>query len=96
VSGREDRELQIRLSELQMDLQIQISNLFGLLAVEFALFLAFFQTGFALMGQQPVQILLFTLMIFLICLIAYTFNHFLKRIERLRKQTRKLRKDYAW
>lgn len=96
MSNREDKELQIGLAEMQMDLQIQIAYLFGSLGVEVAFLIGFFQTGFALQGYQTIQAMLLLLMAFLTCFIAYTFMHFGKKIEKVRRQVRRLRKEHAW
>lgn len=97
MSNREDKELQIRLAEMQMDLQIKIAYFFGLEGIIIGMFVGSFQVAIALQNISPyASIVLVFLMGVLLYFFIITANHYEKKIEAIRRETRNLRKEYAW
>jgi len=94
LSSRQDKELQIRLAELQMDLQINITYLFGIDGIIMALFVGLYQATLA--SEDIIRIVLIISLTFLMCLFVLVAVHYIREIERIRRQTRKLRKEYVW
>ena len=93
----EDRELQIRLAELQADLQIHLTTSFGVLAVLIALVIAHMQIFYSLPAEVGNLKTIFSVsLLVLVTLCIYTFLHFTNKVVVARKQIRDLRRQYIW
>lgn len=94
---REDRELQIRLAELQADIQIYLTLSFGLLAMLIAVMVGLQQIYFILPSERVLSknfISFFIPLIGFVCFFAVIF--LIKKMFDTREQMKKLRKKYAW
>lgn len=93
----EDRELQIRLAELQADIQISLVSCFGLLAFLITIMIGYFQV---LLSPSPEAIsargFATVSMIALAFLLIWSTTHFFKEALRARKQMAELRKQFVW
>jgi len=93
----EDRELQIKLAELQADVQINLTVCFGFLAVFITTIIGFQQIYFSL---PPEATLLKDYLSVSIVVIAFTLLgvsfYFINKAQDARKQMNKLRKQYIW
>ena len=94
---REDRELQIRLAELQADIQIYVTVCFGLFAGFVALIIGFEQIYFSLSPEEVVTKTSIFILIILGGIVCLSFSvFFLRKMFDARKQMEELRKQYAW
>ena len=93
----EDRELQIRLAELQADVQIYLTACFGFLAVFLAIIIGFEQIYFTLSPEEILSKIYLAISIPLVgfaCFVAAIF--FARKAFYARKQMEELRKKYVW
>lgn len=93
----EDRELQIKLAELQADVQINLTACFAFLAVFLAITIGLLQILYALPLKVTIMHYYLTILIILtmICLLAVT-SHFYRKAQDARKRMKELRKRYVW
>ena len=93
----EDRELQIRLAELQSDVQINLTICFGLLAVVFAVVIGLQQIYFTV-PPEDIVVRNSTLVSMVGCVIVAFFitKLFFERAIGAKKQMEELRKRYVW
>jgi hypothetical protein len=93
----EDRELQIRLAELQADVQINLTICFGLLAIIFAVFIGLQQIHFTVPPENiVVKNSTLVSMVGCVIIVAFVMRIFFGRAIRSRKQIEELRKRYVW
>jgi hypothetical protein len=93
----EDRELQIRLAELQMDTQIYLATCFGLLAILGGLLIGYAQIRLNLPSELTWTRPLYEVaMVGAGMLIIYLARLFSNRINKARKQISELRKRHIW
>jgi len=93
----EDRELQIRLAELQADVQINLTICFGLLAVIFAVIIGLQQLYFTLPSKEiVVKNSTLVSMVGCVIIVAFVMRRFFGRAIYARKQMEELRKQYVW
>jgi len=93
----EDLELQIRLAELQADVQINLTVCFGMLAVLFAVMVGIEQIYFTL--PQESSFIRYSLVAAIAiagfsCM--YVVRVFGGRVDRARKNMQELKKEYVW
>ena len=93
----EDRELQIRLAELQADVQINLTVYFGLLAVLFAAIIGLQQLCFTL-PPENIVVKNSTLVSMAGCVIIILFvtRRYIRKAIDAREQMEELRKQYVW
>ena len=93
----EDRELQIRLAELQADVQINLTIGFGFLAGCLALSIMFTQIAFAV---PPENIILKNMArafsLFWVIVAFLSGRYFVSKALDARKQMKDLKKQYVW
>ena len=93
----QDRELQIKLAQLQADVQIYLTAGFGCFAVLSALVIGLFQTAFGLPSER---ILLKTILSVLELIASfvcfYATIYFAKKARVARKKMDNLKKQYVW
>lgn len=97
MSRNEDRELQIKLAQLQTDIQIHLSACFGLAAGFLALIIFYMQIFFNLSAEQILLKNLFGAVVliasgFLLFLLLYSFQ----QIKATKKRMEELKKQYIW
>ena len=93
----EDRELQIRLAELQADVQINLTIAFGFFAGFVAFMIGFEQIYFSLSSENTLMksiIFVFIALAGIACFISVTY--FAGKAQDARKQMEELRKRYVW
>lgn len=92
----EDRELDIRLAELQADVQINLTICIGLFAIFIGTMTAYLQIYFTLPPESHLRPLVTIVVFFLggACLVVV--RSFMKRARDKRKQMEDLRKQYVW
>lgn len=91
----EDRELQIRLAELQTDIQINLTLCLGIIGILIAGIIAFAEIFFVLTAEQIVQQI--TAIMFMTILAITMFileRRYIKKVWATRKQLTELRKQY--
>jgi len=96
---KHDLELQIKLAELQADIQINLTAAFGFLAVFSALLIGYMQIFFTLPWEESFMAtrINFAVMIIIItvgCWICIIY--FFSRVIAFRKKIEELRKEYCW
>jgi len=93
----EDRELKIRLAELQADVQIWLTFCFGLLGFLIATILSYVQIFFS---SSPEAIAVKGFLPFLIVVMAFLFlgifHCFTRKVQDAKRQMAELRKRYVW
>jgi len=93
----EDRELQIRLAELQADVQINLTICFGFFAGFLAIIMGFEQIYFSLPEENIFMKNLVSLLIYVSAFaLLYVTFHFIRKAQDARKQIGELRKRYVW
>lgn len=93
----EDRELQIRLAELQADIQINLTVCFGLLAVFMAVMIGLEQIYFTLSPERVFEKLFIPIAISILAVMLLVYLRiFLKKADEARKELGKLKKQYIW
>ena len=91
----EDRELQIRLAELQTDIQINLTLCLGIVGILIAGIIAFAEIFFVFTAEQIVQqIIAFVFMIILGITNFILERRYIKKVWATRKQLTELRKQY--
>jgi len=92
-----DRELQIRLAELQADVQINLTSAFGFLAGFLALTVGYLEIYFGLTSEQSLMRNVFSvLVVVLVVACAFCFRYFVNKARVARRQMKELRKEYVW
>lgn len=93
----EEKELQIRLAELQADIQINLTACFGIVALLFTVLIGLEQILFVLRPEQySIAIYLLIIIPILAAVGMLTILYFLRRIQVVRKQIGELWKEYCW
>jgi len=93
----EDRELQIRLAELQADVQINLTVCFGLLALIFATIIGLQQIYFTLPPEKiVVKNSILVSMGGAVIIIFFVIRSYLRKTLDAREQMKELRKRYVW
>jgi len=93
----EDRELQIKLAELQADIQIYLTACFGFLAGFLAILIGFEQIYFTLSPEEILSKIYLAISIPLVGIVCFvTAIFFARKAFRARKQMEELRKKYVW
>jgi membrane protein implicated in regulation of membrane protease activity len=93
----QDRELQIRLAELQADIQINLTICFGFFAGFIGIAVAVMQIIYSLSSEQialKIMLAIFTVVAIIFCW-YYTY-FFAKRVETARDKLKDLQKQYVW
>ncbi len=90
----EDRELEIRLAELQADIQVYTASAFGFMATFLALTVAFMQPLTASSGITTLFWVMLTLVADM-CSGVFSVS-FLKKAIKARKQMKELRERYIF
>lgn len=91
----EDRELEIRLAELQADIQIYTAGAFGFMAAFLALAVTFIQLLFTASSETTILVLAMLALITSACLPVFSVR-FLTKASQARKQMKELRKRYIF
>jgi len=91
----DDRELQIRLAELQADIQINLTICFGLLALLFTAFVGLQQIYFT---SSDIVVKNSTFLSMLVCpiIMFFVLSLYFKKVKDAREQMKELRKQYVW
>jgi len=93
---REDRELQIKLTELQLRQQ-HVSSLYTLLlAIEFSFMVLYVSLSFAILRQSERVPSIFVGMSGLVVLVLITLLMHRRQWNKLRTQIENLKKEYLW
>ena len=93
----EDRELQIRLAELQADVQINLTICFGLLAICFAVIIGLQQIYFTLSPEKnELRNSILIAMVGCLIIVSIVTSTYLNKANRARKQIGELRERYVW
>ena len=93
----EDRELQIRLAELQADIQINLAACFGIIAIFAALMIGQMQAYFSLPPEDTAIRTSLIISIVMSAIVAGAIgNYFMGKVVAARKQMKELRKKYVW
>jgi len=93
---REDRELQIKLTELQLRQQ-HVSSLYTLLlAIEFSFMVLYVSLSFAIWRQSERVLNIFIGMSGLVALVLITLLMHRRQWNKLRTQIENLKKEYLW
>ena len=93
----EDRELQIRLAELQADVQINLTVCFGLVALAFATIIGLEQIYFTLPPEEVVvKNSVLVSIVGAAIIILYITRGYLGKALDAREQMEELRKKYVW
>jgi len=93
----EDRELDIRLAELQADIQINLTICFGILAVFITAMVGLEQIYFSLPSENSVAKIGSLISLIVLGIIVLLFiKPYLKKVEKARKEMEELRKQYIW
>jgi hypothetical protein len=93
----EEKEFQIRLAELQADIQIYLTSCWGMVAVLFTILVGLQQIFFILRPDQYLVAISFSITIPALAVIGLLIVHyFLNKIEIARRQISALRKKYCW
>jgi len=93
----EDRELQIKLAELQADIQIYLTICFAFLAGFLAIMIGFEQIYFSLPPEEIISKTYIGILIPIVgsvCFVSVLF--FARKAFHARKQMDELRKKYVW
>jgi len=94
---REDRELQIRLAELQADVQIYTTASFAILAVCFTMMIGFEQIYFGLPEAKALSRISVLVAIVISAILAFVgVGMLFKRTVEARNEMRQLRKQFVW
>lgn len=93
----ENTELQIRLQELQADIQINLTVCFGLIALLFTLLIGFEQI-FMVLPAEMVAVKLVILFANLILILVFypVIQLHAQKVKNARNQLSKLRNEYHW
>lgn len=91
----DDRELQIRLAELQADVQINLAICFGLLAILFTAFVGLQQIYFT---SSDIVVKNSTFVSMLVCpfVMFFAISLYFNKVKDAREQMKELRKQYVW
>ena len=93
----EDRELQIKLAELQADIQINLTAFFGFLAVFIVIIIGFEQIYFILPREEALtKNTIMALVILIGIFVLGVASYFFKKALQARKQMKELRKQSLW
>jgi len=93
----EDLELQIKLAQLQADVQIYLTMCFGFIAVLVAFIIGFMQTFYILPSDQDfVKNELFALILVLNTIMILLTYYYIKKAKAARAEMKKLEERYAW
>ena len=94
---REDRELQIRLAELQADVQIYTTATFAIFAGFLAFMIGVEQVYHALPEEKTFTKNLAVLVILISAVLCvYSVRLLMKRVFKARSQMKELRRQYVW
>jgi glucan phosphoethanolaminetransferase (alkaline phosphatase superfamily) len=96
---KQDVELQIRLAELQADIQIYLTAVFGFLAGFLALIIGYMQIFFTLPWEESfmaTRIVFAVVIIILIVGCGVSIIHFVRKVVAFRNEIEELRKEYSW
>jgi len=92
----EDRELQIRLAELQADVQINLTACFGSIAVFVPLVILFEELLFSPSTNEPMRVVFSITAVALAFVMLPIARFFIKRAVKAREQMSELRKKHIW
>jgi len=95
----QDRELQIKLAELQSDIQICLTNAFGLIAGFLTFFVALMQIYYSLPWEESftsVRNLVGILMFIIFCVWWILPFSYIKKAIVARKKIAELKREYCW
>lgn len=98
MAHKHDVELQIRLAELQADIQINLTAAFGFLAAFLALTIGIMQIILMLPSGEsfmPIKIF-FAALATAAALCGIGIIHFLHKVNEFRKEFEELKKEYCW
>ena len=94
---REDRELQIRLAELQADIQIYTTASFAILAMCFTIMIGFEQIYFSLSEAEGISRISAFIAIVISAIVALVgVGTLFKKAVEARDEMKQLKKQYAW
>jgi len=99
MAYRHDIELQIRLAELQADIQINLTIAFGFFAGFIALVIGFMQIFYTLPWEESFMVTKIGFAVLIIILIVGCWIcafQFANKVTAIRKEFEKLRKEYSW
>jgi len=93
----EDQELQIRLAQLQTDVQIYLTLCFGFAAIVAAFIIGFMQIFYTLPPEQDfVRQEIFWIIIILSAILIGLSSHYVGKARAAREKMKGLRKEYFW
>ena len=93
----EDRELDIRLAELQADIQIYVAATFGLFAIFAGAAVGFSQAMYTLGTEEiNLKITLSVVALMAACASACFAMYCAKKVDETREKIKGLRKQYIW
>jgi Ca2+/Na+ antiporter len=93
----EDRELQIKLAELQADVQINLTVCFGFLALLFVVIIGLQQIYYALLPEEIVaKSSILVLMVGAAFIILFVIRRYFRKALYARNRMEELRKQYVW
>jgi len=95
----EDRELQIKLTKLQIEHKYIVSLFIGMLALEISILLALETVYFFLYGNLEASLVRTYITIGIVVMvpvICVTYLYFRGKVEKLDEQIEDLRKQYVW
>jgi undecaprenyl pyrophosphate phosphatase UppP len=97
VPYREDIEVQIRIAELQADIQTYLTIGFGFFAVGITIIVGLIQVIFSVPSEQTFEKLLLSLLCIVGELVTARYTMiFAEKADAARKELKKLRKRYTW
>jgi TRAP-type C4-dicarboxylate transport system permease small subunit len=93
----EDKEFQIKLAELQADVQILVTACFGFLGIIGGFMLIFYQLFFTTPAIQPEIKYSFMILIIVTGIMFFAVARFyVEQIRKKRKEISDLRKQFIW
>lgn len=95
----QDKELQIRLAELQANVQIYIAMAFGFAALFMSIYAVFVQTFFSLPIEARFSStgwLIISGMLMIMGAFGFSIVYFLRKAVASKDEMEKLKKDYCW
>lgn len=93
----EDRGLQIRIAELQADIEINLTACFGFLSAVVAVIIGLGQLSFTLSSDMFVEKLAIAIATVVLAVIFYLIaGIFIRKAFEARDELKKLRKRYVW
>lgn len=97
MSRNEDRELQIKIAELQADVQINLAACFGFLAVFVTIMIGFEQIYFSLPPDASIVRVYIVVSIIIAAFVTlFVASYFFRKAMRARDQIKELKKQYVW